>query len=125
MMTGGTIGASCQTDGLAASGCIDARGLQFIYRRLEASCSGDGVFGVARDRYLTQPPLAVSAGLGEIRRERQHVDSSSVDSAVGEAMDGYFLLSCATLHCQGSSPASELKLSPENNNALVTEHGTS
>lgn len=38
---------------------------------------------------------------------------------------GIFLSSCATLHCQGSSPASELKLSPENNNVLVTEHGTS
>jgi hypothetical protein len=64
IMAASTIGASCQTDGLcwraAVSGCIDARGLQFIYPRLEAreqtsqGCSGDGVLGVARDRYLTQ-----------------------------------------------------------------------
>ena len=54
IMAAGNIGASCQTDVLcwraAASGCIDAPGLQFIYRRLEAreqtsqSCSVDGVF---------------------------------------------------------------------------------
>lgn len=74
MMADGTIGASCQTDVLAGeprrvvasmrAGCssfIDA------WRRAskQVRVALAMVFlGVTRDRYLTQPPLAVSAGLG-------------------------------------------------------------
>lgn len=74
MLAAGTIGASCQTDVLAGeprrvvasmrAGCssfIDARRRASKQVRVALAM----VFlGVTHDRYLTHPPLAVSAGLG-------------------------------------------------------------
>lgn len=126
MMAAGTIGASCQTDVLAGeprrvvasmrAGCssfIDARRRASKQVRVALAM----VFlGGTRDRYLTQPPLAVSAGLGQIRRQK-------VDSPVGVAgsmvKQSTGISYCLVRHCQCSRPTSELKLNLENNHALV------